>query len=262
MLPEFQSFVHHICLARPVCRHAGGDDPSACEAVIEDDEAVVEADMEDREFEVVDGVLFQSRLDELFKIVTPIAEATAQREREIGLVEQFVAGDESIEQVPRIAVQLLVTNGAVRARRFKLDEGLDRNEGVARMVRIKELAAQQHEPRLLDQPLRQRLGRVLGANFLYYRMHTYCFTSSHRSADSLSAYIPSARWRTACPRPYLLPAHPTTSRRAEKKLLLRSAVGGAAEPSASLLMTCGGSSLRKREGWHGKACPYFLRLWQ
>ena len=98
--------------------------------------------MEDREFEVIDGVLFQSRLHELLEVVAPIPETAAQREREIGLVEQFVAGDESIEQVPRIAVQLLVTNGAVRARRFKLDKGLDRNEGVSRMGRIEELATQ------------------------------------------------------------------------------------------------------------------------
>ena len=92
--PEFQAVLHYIGLSCAIRGEASGDDPSACEAVVEHDKAVIKADVEDGEFEVVDGVLFQAGFDELFQVVAPIAEAAAEREREIGLVEQFVTGDE------------------------------------------------------------------------------------------------------------------------------------------------------------------------
>src|ERR1035437_748979 len=72
--------------------------------MVEHDKTVVKAGVAIGQFEVVDGTAREFRLDEILQIITPVAEATAERERQINLVEQFVARHEGVEHVPRIAV--------------------------------------------------------------------------------------------------------------------------------------------------------------
>lgn len=69
----------------------GGDDPSLAELMIEDDEAGIETEMAIGQFEVVDRTTREAWLDEAFEIISPVAEAAAEREWHLHLVEQFEA---------------------------------------------------------------------------------------------------------------------------------------------------------------------------
>lgn len=59
--------------------------------MVEDDEAGVEAQMAVRQFQVVDRPARQAGFDELFQVVTPVAETAAQRKRHVHLVGQLKA---------------------------------------------------------------------------------------------------------------------------------------------------------------------------
>src|ERR1043166_4777278 len=83
--------------------------------MIEHDDAAVEPYAAVGKLEIVDGVPGQLRLDEVFQIVTPIAEAAAEREGEVHFIENFIARHERIEHVPGIA-ELFV--GAVTGNHF------------------------------------------------------------------------------------------------------------------------------------------------
>src|ERR1043166_1046169 len=83
--------------------------------MIEHDHAAVETNAAVREFQIVDRIQRELRLDKIFKIVTPIAEAAAEREGEVHFIENFIARHERIEHVPGIA-ELFV--GAVTGNHF------------------------------------------------------------------------------------------------------------------------------------------------
>src|SRR3954470_8035395 len=133
--------------------------------MVEDDEAVVKAHVKDGEFEVVDGVLREAGFDELLEIVAPIAEAAAERKWEVELVEEFVAGDKRIQEVPRVAIEFLRAEAAMGAKGGELEEWTYGDKGIARLGRIEELAAQQHEAKLAEECVGERLRCVLGADF-------------------------------------------------------------------------------------------------
>ena len=75
--------------------------------MVEDDDAAIEANAAIRQFEIVDGVSGELRLDKIFEVVAPVAEAAAKRERHVQIIQQFVALHEHVEHMPWIA-ELLV----------------------------------------------------------------------------------------------------------------------------------------------------------
>ena len=92
MLPVIELFLSALFGAGGVGVKTGGNDPGFGEVMVEDDETVVKANVAIGKFEVVDGAAGKAWFDEIFEFVTPITEATAEREGEVHFVEQFVAG--------------------------------------------------------------------------------------------------------------------------------------------------------------------------
>src|SRR6266446_5900360 len=102
-LPELELPVRAGFSAGAVGVQTGGHNPGFAEAMVEDDEAVVKADDAIRQLEIVGGAAREFGFDEILEVVAPIAEAAAQRERKVRLLEQFVTRHETVEDVPRIA---------------------------------------------------------------------------------------------------------------------------------------------------------------
>src|SRR5207253_7691714 len=101
--PEFRLPSRLSVIAGAVRVQTGGNNPRFAEEMIEDDEAAVKADVAIRQFEIVDRQARELRLNEILQIVAPVAKAAAQRERQIHLVEQFVAGHQAVEYLPGVA---------------------------------------------------------------------------------------------------------------------------------------------------------------
>src|ERR1043165_8697430 len=78
-------------VARPIGTQAGRDNPGLAQAMIENHEAVVKTHVAIGQFQIVYGAARELRLDEILEVITPIAKAAAEREREINLIEQLVA---------------------------------------------------------------------------------------------------------------------------------------------------------------------------
>lgn len=156
--------------------------------MVEYDEAGVKADVAIRQLKVVDGAAREARLDEIFQVVAPVAERATERERQVGFVQNLVAGHEGIEEMPGVAELKLHrsakhcfagigvgTGGAML--RAPLDfaagaagaEGEKRSgddERISRRRRIEARAPQQHQAGLAGELRRQRLGRVRGWDFV------------------------------------------------------------------------------------------------
>ena len=94
-----------VAIAVALLAEAGGDDPCLVEVVVEHDEAVVKADAALRQLKVVAGGQRQVRLGELFQLVAEVAEAAAERKRQVDLLQQFIAVGEALEQFPRAPEQ-------------------------------------------------------------------------------------------------------------------------------------------------------------
>ena len=71
--------------------------------MVEDDEAVVKADVAVGQFQIVDGAAGEFWLSEIFQVVAPVTKCAAERKRQINFVEQFKARHERVEQMPRVA---------------------------------------------------------------------------------------------------------------------------------------------------------------
>src|ERR1051325_5521622 len=122
--------------ARAMGIETGRDDPCLTEAMVEDDEAVVEAHGAIGQFEIVHRAAGEFWLHEILKIVTPVSKAAAKRKRKIGLVEHLVAFHQAVEHVPRIAEQFVRpaiigqlaprAEGAEREKRSRGDERIPR----------------------------------------------------------------------------------------------------------------------------------------
>ena len=106
--------------------------------MIENEDRAVEADPGIGQLEIVDGAASEFRFDEIFEVVAPKSETTAERKGMIHFVEEFVAGHEFIEQMPGIAVTLgdafTGLDGAVRARAAEGEKGAGDDEGVAGLL--------------------------------------------------------------------------------------------------------------------------------
>ena len=147
--------------------------------MIEDHEAVVKAHVAIRQFEIVHRPAREFRLGEILQVVTPVAEAAPKRERQINLVEQFVARHQRIEHVPRIAKLGLgsgvwglgVRDFALRTKRAKRQKRSRRNERIPRLRRIKPGAAEQHDSPPPGELFDERFGRLRGGDFLNERSH-------------------------------------------------------------------------------------------
>src|SRR5712671_537714 len=109
--------------------------------MIEDDEAVVEADGAIRQFEIVDGAARELWFDKILQVVAPVAEAAAERERQIRFVEHLVTLHQTIKHVPRIAKRLMhsarIGEFASRTEGTKRQERPRHHEGVPGLRRIK-----------------------------------------------------------------------------------------------------------------------------
>src|SRR5439155_10093609 len=180
-------------IAAAVRVQTGGNNPRFPEEMVEDDEAAVKADVALRQFEIVDRQARELRLNEILQIVAPVAKAAAQRERQIHLVEQFVAGHQAVEYLPGVAELNLQdrvrsaedrsasfgqgSRGAMlrapwqrlaacefgftpRSKGAEGEEGSCRDERIPRLRRIKQRAPQKHHTRLALQLLHERLRRV------------------------------------------------------------------------------------------------------
>ena len=79
--------------------------------MVEHDETVVKAGVAIGQFEVIDGAAREFRLDEIFQIVTPAAEAAAEWERQVNLIQQFAARQQRVQNLPRIAELKLRVEG-------------------------------------------------------------------------------------------------------------------------------------------------------
>ena len=138
--------------------------------MIEHDQARVESEMAVGKLEVVDGAAGQARFDEILQVVSPVAEATAEREGHIHLVEQLEARQQRCEMLPRIA-ELLddaaigETRGAIRAGRAERQRRTSGDEGVARARHVERAGAQQHQARLMAQRRREGIGRMVRGSF-------------------------------------------------------------------------------------------------
>src|SRR5262249_28468127 len=89
-------------MARAVRTQPRGNNPGFLQPMVEDDQAVVEADVAIRQLEIVDGSPGQFGFAKILQLVAPVAEAAAGREWQVEVIEQFVAGHEGIEHMPRI----------------------------------------------------------------------------------------------------------------------------------------------------------------
>ncbi len=70
--------------------------------MVEDHQAVIEAHVTIRQFEIIGGAPGQSRLDEVLQVITPITEAAPQRKRQVQFIEQFVARHQPVQNTPGI----------------------------------------------------------------------------------------------------------------------------------------------------------------
>src|SRR2546422_10584996 len=80
-LPEVRLAGRPFFAAGAVNAQTGRDNPCLAEAMVEHDQAVVEANMTFGQFEVVHGAARQLRLNEVFQIIAPVTETAAERER-------------------------------------------------------------------------------------------------------------------------------------------------------------------------------------
>src|SRR5437867_1676159 len=96
-----------LLVARSIHFTARGHNPGLVESMIEDDEAVVKANVTIRQFEIVDGFARKPWFDEIFKVVAPEAKTSSQWKGQVDLLQQFVARHQRIQHVPWIA-KLLV----------------------------------------------------------------------------------------------------------------------------------------------------------
>src|SRR5882757_3925612 len=96
-------FLRRCLTARTIVAKSGGDNADFTKAMVEDDEAVVEADVAVGQFQVVDGAARQFGFGEIFQVVAPVAKRAAERKGQVDLIQQFTAGHERIEDVPRVA---------------------------------------------------------------------------------------------------------------------------------------------------------------
>ena len=116
--------------------------------MIEHHQAVVKTRVAIGQFQIIDGPARQLRLHEILQIIAPIAEAAAQRKRQVNFIQQFVARHQSVQHFPRIAELEMPppVQFATRTKRAKGQKRPGRDERIARLRRIEERAAQQHHP--------------------------------------------------------------------------------------------------------------------
>src|SRR6266849_9416609 len=147
--------------------------------MIEDHQAVVETDVALGQFKIIDRPADQPRLDKVLQIVSPVAEAAAERKWPVQFLEQFVTRHQTVKQMPGIAkLDLPPVRGrqfAARAEGAEGQEGPSRDKRITSLWRIEPRAAQQHHARLIAESPGQRFRGVLRRGFLNYRAHRLIF---------------------------------------------------------------------------------------
>src|SRR5258705_4044397 len=139
--------------------------------MIEDNEAIVKANAAIRQFEIVDWLTRKARVDEIFKIVAPVAKAPSERKGQVDFLQQLITRHQGIQHMPWIA-KLLVRpisrfESTSRALRTERQKGLCGQDRIARLRGVKEGTAQQHQPRLrVAEEFHKRLRGVERCNFL------------------------------------------------------------------------------------------------
>ena len=129
----------------------------------------------------IDGAAREFRFREIFQIVTPVTETTAERKRQVNLVQQLKLRHERIQNLPWIAE--LGLGPGVRGpgsgdftARTKGTEGEKRirhDERIARLGGVEGRASQQNNSRPAAQFFHERFRRVCGGDFLDQRAHLY-----------------------------------------------------------------------------------------
>ena len=70
--------------------------------MIENNQAIVKANLTISQFQVIHCAAGEPGLDEVFKVIAPITKTAAQRKGQIHFVEQFKAQHQALEQSPGI----------------------------------------------------------------------------------------------------------------------------------------------------------------
>ena len=78
-------------IAVAIGAEASGHKPGFAEVMIEDGKTVIKANATVGQLEIVDRVRAQAGLGKVFQIVAPIAEAAAEWEGQVDLVDKFVS---------------------------------------------------------------------------------------------------------------------------------------------------------------------------
>ena len=101
--PKLQLFLRMRLRARAVRRQSGRDDPCFLQAMIENNQAVIKADLTVRQFQIIRGVAFEARFNKVLQIVSPVTKTAAERKRQIQFLEQLVARHQAVQQMPGIS---------------------------------------------------------------------------------------------------------------------------------------------------------------